>query len=94
LSIVLSIALSIERFLMAKGGGGVQAPSGGGDNPSQVSTPGAVAVKRRKHKEQNSTAASLGRQAAIGGPSNALKSGKMAKPMIDTSRFKIKKRSR
>jgi len=81
---------------MAKGGGGVQAPSGGGDNPNQVSTPGAgaVAVKRRKQKEQSSKVASLGRQAAIGGPSNALKSGKMAKPLIDTSRFKIKKRSR
>lgn len=79
---------------MSKGAGTVQTPAGGGDNPNQVSTPGAVAVKRRKQKEQNSKAASLGRQAAIGGPSNALKSGKMAKPLIDTSRFKIKKRSR
>jgi len=78
------------------GGGGVQNPN---PDPSQQTTsPGALPYsydpKKRSQKVYAKAAATLGKQAKIGGPSNALKSGKMAKPLIDTSRFKIKKRSR
>jgi hypothetical protein len=78
------------------GGGGVQ--NANPDPSQQTTTPGlhpySYDPKKRSQKVYAKTAATLGKQASIGGPANRLKSGKMAKPLIDTSRFKIKKRSR
>lgn len=78
------------------GGGGVQNPN---PDPTQTTTPGTGSIyydakKRKYNQSKKVNTPGMARQAALGGPANALKSGKMRAPLIDTSRFKIKKRGR
>lgn len=78
------------------GGGGVQNPN---PDPTGTLTSGTGSIyydakKRKYNQSKKVNTPGMARQAALGGPANALKSGKMQAPLINTSRFKIKKKGR